>query len=185
MQPLVDIARRTGAIIMIGRHLNKSTGGQSLYRGQGSIGFIGIVRSGILAGKHPERDGVFVLAGQKYNLSKPPESLAYRIRDAAPGDETAVTGYLGVSEVAAQQMISTPEDEGERDKLTEAKEFLRGHFEWRPRVHQKDKGGGGGGRDRMAHHRTGQRPAQDSCPQGFGKRAVGVDVLRSAEGGGR
>jgi hypothetical protein len=125
LQPLVDIARRTGAAIVICRHLNKSTGGQSIYRGQGSIGFIGIVRSGLMVGNHPERDEVFVLAGQKHNLSKPPESLAYRITDAGPGDETAVIKYLGISEVTAQQMNTTPEDEGERDRLAEAKEFLR------------------------------------------------------------
>lgn len=125
MQPLAHMAERTGAAIVICRHLNKSSGGQTIYRGQGSIGFIGIVRSGLIVGNHPERDGMFVLAGQKHNLSKPPDSLGYRIRDAAPGDETAVIEYLGRSEVTADQMNGTPEDEGERDRLTEAKEFLR------------------------------------------------------------
>jgi hypothetical protein len=139
LQPLVDIARRTNAAVVVCRHLNKSTGGQSLYRGQGSIGFIGIARSGLLAGKHPERDGVFVLAGQKHNLSKPPNSLAYRIRDAAPEDETAVIEYLGPSEVTAQQMTSTPEDEAERNKLAEAKEFLRGILRSGPELTTKIK----------------------------------------------
>jgi hypothetical protein len=136
LQPLVDIARRTGAAIVICRHLNKSTGGQSIYRGQGSIGFIGIVRSGLMVGNHPERDEVFVLAGQKHNLSKPPQSLAYRITDASPGDETAVIKYLGTSEVTAQQMNTAPEDEGERDRLAEAKEFLRNVLRAGP-VHSK------------------------------------------------
>ncbi len=125
LQPLVDIARRTGAAIVLCRHLNKSSSGQSIYRGQGSIGFMGIVRSGLMVGNHPERDEVFVLAGQKHNLSKPPDSLAYRITDAGPGDETAIIKYLGRTEVTAQQMNTTPEDEGERDRLAEAKEFLR------------------------------------------------------------
>jgi hypothetical protein len=125
LQPLVDIARRTGAAIVICRHLNKSGGGQAIYRGQGSIGFIGIVRSGLMVGEHPDLENTFVLAGQKHNLSKPPASLAYRIRSARPGDETAVIEYRGVSEVTAQQMSSTPDDEGERSRLAEAKEFLR------------------------------------------------------------
>ena len=139
LQPLVNIAKRTGAAIVICRHLNKSSGGQSIYRGQGSIGFIGIVRSGLMVGEHPERDEVFVLAGQKHNLSKPPESLAYRITDAAPGDETAVIKYLGISEVTAQQMNATPEDEGERDRLAEAKEFLRGILRGGPEFTNKIK----------------------------------------------
>jgi hypothetical protein len=97
------------------------------------------VRSSLLAGNYPERDGVFVLARQKHDLSKPPESLAYRIRDAAPGDETAVIEHLGVSAVTAQQMTSTPEDEGDRDKLTEAKEFLRGILSGGPEFTKKIK----------------------------------------------
>jgi AAA domain/Domain of unknown function (DUF3854) len=125
LQPLVDMARHTGAAIVLCRHLNKSTGGQAIYRGQGSIGFIGIVRSGLMVGEHPELENTFVLAGQKHNLSKPPASLAYRIRSVGLGDETAIIEYRGVSEVTAQQMSSTPEDEGERSRLAEAKEFLR------------------------------------------------------------
>jgi hypothetical protein len=125
LQPLVDMARRTGPAIVLCRHLNKSTGGQAIYRGQGSIGFIGIVRSGLMVGEHPELENTFVLAGQKHNLSKPPASLAYRIRSAGSGDDTAIIEYRGISEVTAQQMSSTPEDEGERSRLAEAKEFLR------------------------------------------------------------
>lgn len=125
LQPLVDIAARTGVAVVICRHLNKSSGGSALYRGQGSIGFIGIVRSGLMVGDHPDREGVHVLAGQKSNLSRPPESIAYRITNAGPGDETAIIEYLGKTEVTAQQMNTTPDDEGERDRLAEAKEFLR------------------------------------------------------------
>lgn len=136
LQPLVDIAARTGAAVVICRHLNKSSGGSALYRGQGSIGFIGIVRSGLMIGDHPDRDDVHVLAGQKSNLSRPPESIAYRITNAGPGDETAIIEYLGKTEVTAQQMNTTPDDEGERDRLAEAKEFLRNVLRVGP-VHSK------------------------------------------------
>jgi hypothetical protein len=78
-----------------------------------------------MVGEHPELENTFVLAGQKHNLSKPPASLAYRIRSAGSGDETAIIEYRGISEVTAQQMSSTPDDEGERSRLAEAKEFLR------------------------------------------------------------
>ncbi len=125
LQPLVNIAQKTGAAIVICRHLNKSSGGPAIYRGQGSIGFIGIVRSGLVVGEHPELEDTYVLAGQKHNLSKPPQSLAYRIRSAGPGDGTAVIEYRGASEVTAALLNTAPGDEGERSRLTEAKEFLR------------------------------------------------------------
>ncbi len=125
LQPLVNIAQRTGAAIVICRHLNKSSGGPAIYRGQGSIGFIGIVRSGLMVGEHPELEETFVLAGQKHNLSKPPESLAYRIGSTGPGDGTARIEYRGVSEVTAAGLNAAPGDEGERSRLVEAKEFLR------------------------------------------------------------
>jgi hypothetical protein len=126
LQPLVDVAEETGAAIKLCRHMNKSSGGGPvIYRGQGSIGIIGIVRSGLMVGDHPDRDQVFILAGQKSNLSKPPESLAYRIRSAGADKDTAVIEYLGVSEVTAQQMSTTPQDEGERDRLSEARDFLK------------------------------------------------------------
>ena len=126
LQPLVNIAKRTGAAIVICRHLNKSSGGgQPIYRGQGSIGFIGIVRSGLMVGTHPELDDTYILAGQKSNLSRPPESLAYSIAATPPEFEVPRISWLGASEVTAREMSSTPGDEGERDRLTEAKEFLR------------------------------------------------------------
>jgi hypothetical protein len=78
-----------------------------------------------MVGDHPDRDQVFILAGQKSNLSKPPESLAYRIRSAGADNDTATIEYLGVSEVTAQQMSATPQDEGERDRLSEARDFLK------------------------------------------------------------
>jgi hypothetical protein len=127
LQPLADIAQRTGAAIVLCRHLNKSGGGVTIYRGQGSIGFIGIVRSGLMVGKHPDQEDAFVLARSKGNLSKPPDSLAYRITEAVTpcGIPTAKVEYLGRTEITADQMNAAPGDEGERDRLTEAKEFLR------------------------------------------------------------
>jgi len=126
LQPLVDMAERTGAAVVLCRHLNKSGGGVTIYRGQGSIGFIGIARSGLMAGEHPDREGEFILAGAKGNLSEKPDSLAYRIVGAATADgiPTARIEYLGRTEVSADQMNNAAHDE-ERGARSEAKEFLR------------------------------------------------------------
>jgi putative DNA primase/helicase len=126
LQPLADVAQRTGAAVVLCRHLNKSSGGETIYRGQGSIGFIGIARSGLMVGEHPDHDDVLVLAAAKGNLSEKPDSLAYKIVGATTRESipTARIEYLGRTEVTADRM-NAAHDEGEPDRLGEAKRFLR------------------------------------------------------------
>lgn len=123
LAPLARMAERTGAAVLLVRHLNKSQGGNALYRGGGSIGIIGAARSGLLAGEHPEEDGLLVLAGQKSNLSTPPDSLAYRIVTAANG--AARIEYAGVTEARADALLRTAGDPEQKSVLREAMEFLR------------------------------------------------------------
>lgn len=122
LTPLKQMAERTGAAVLLVRHLNKTPGGNPLYRGGGSIGIIGAARSGMVVGRHPDDEELRVLAGQKNNLSLPPESLAYRIETADNG--AARITYEGVSEATAGQLLRVPVDEEEKSALTEAKEFL-------------------------------------------------------------
>ena len=74
LTPLKQMAERTGAAIVLVRHLNKTPGGNPLYRGGGSIGLIGAARSGLVVGRHADDDELRVLAGQKNNLSLPPKA---------------------------------------------------------------------------------------------------------------
>lgn len=127
LTPLAKMAERTGAAVVIIRHLNKAVGMSALYRGGGSIGIIGAARSGLMVGRHPEDESLRVLAGQKNNLSLPPESLVYGIETAANG--AARIGYKGTTDTNAQQLLKVPGDEEERSALSEAKEFLLGELE--------------------------------------------------------
>ena len=122
LTPLKRMAEWTGAAVVLVRHLNKTQGGNPLYRGGGSIGIIGAARSGMVVGPHPDSDDLRVLAGQKNNLSLPPRSLAYKIETAKSGAARIV--YRGYSEATAAQLLRVPEDEEEKSALTEAKEFL-------------------------------------------------------------
>jgi len=122
LTPLKRMAERTGAAVLLVRHLNKSQGGNPLYRGGGSIGIIGAARSGMVVGPHPDSEELRVLAGQKNNLSLPPRSLAYKIKTAENG--SAKIAYQGFSEATAAQLLRVPEDEEEKSALSEAKEFL-------------------------------------------------------------
>ena len=130
LTPLKRMAERTGAAVVLVRHLNKTQGGNPLYRGGGSIGIIGAARSGMVVGPHPDLDHLRVLAGQKNNLSLPPQSLAYEIETAENGAARIV--YRGFSEATAGQLLQVPDDEEEKSALTEAREFLNSELRPHP-----------------------------------------------------
>jgi hypothetical protein len=123
LTPLKQMAERTGASVVIVRHLNKAVGGSALYRGGGSIGIVGAAWSGLVAAKHPDDDMLRVLAGQKNNLSLPPDSLSYSIETAANGAARIV--YQGIADIGANDLLKAPLDEEERTALDDAKDFIR------------------------------------------------------------
>src|SRR5215213_5696162 len=124
LKPLKQLAERTGAAVVIVRHLNKTPGGNVLYRGGGSIGIIGAARSGLIVGPHPHDEELRILASQKHNLSMPPESLSYRITSAPDNPDAAAIVYKGVTEMNAKDILKPPVEEEERSALEEAKDFL-------------------------------------------------------------
>ena len=75
---LAAMAQRTGVAVVLVRHLNKSGGSNPLYRGAGSIGLIGAVRSALLVGLDPSDPGLRILAQTKTNLNRTVESLSFR-----------------------------------------------------------------------------------------------------------
>src|SRR6202022_2427238 len=48
---IADMAERPAAAVVVVRHMNKSGGGNPMYRGGGSIGIIGAARSALLFGR--------------------------------------------------------------------------------------------------------------------------------------
>ncbi len=122
LHALKEVAERTGAAILIVRHLNKSAGGSPIYRGGGSIGIIGAARSGLLVAKDPDNEELRVLASTKCNLAAQPASLSYRLE---PGANGAVrVAWLGSSSHTAQSILAMPEGQGERDAVSQAAEVL-------------------------------------------------------------
>ncbi len=123
LAPLAVLAERTGAAVVVVRHLNKGTGGKALYRGGGSIGIIGAARSALLVAKDPQDEDRRVLAAQKNNLSKPAPSLSFSLEDTANRAARVVWG--GESPLDASQLLAAPPDGGVRTAEAEAKGFLR------------------------------------------------------------
>lgn len=76
---LADLAESTGATILLIRHLNKTTGGNPLYRGGGSIGIVGAARAAFLVARDPDDSDRLILAATKSNLAAMPPALAFRL----------------------------------------------------------------------------------------------------------
>ncbi|MHB8160593.1 MAG: AAA family ATPase [Thermoleophilia bacterium] len=121
---MAALAEGTGAAILVIRHLNKTAGGNPLYRGGGSIGIIGAARSGLLVARDPEQeqDGERrVLASTKSNLGPMPASLSFHL-EQAENDASRVL-WDGASSYDASALLAQADDT-ERGALEEAIEFL-------------------------------------------------------------
>jgi RecA-family ATPase len=124
LAPLGELAERMHVAIWLLRHLNKAPGGNPLYRGGGSIAFIGAVRSGLLAAQDPEDETGErrIIAGTKSNLARASQALMYHIESQANG--TAFVVWDGVSGQTATSLL-TPIDPEDKSQLAEAVEFLK------------------------------------------------------------
>lgn len=123
LMPMVGLAEETGAAIVLLRHLNKSSGGSALYRGGGSIGFVGVARSGLIVARDPDDPTRVVLASNKSNLGPPPPSLNYRLVGCENG--AARVEWEGHSIHTADTLVKNPENDGENTAHNEAVAFLR------------------------------------------------------------
>jgi hypothetical protein len=103
MHRLKLLAEKLNVAILIVRHLNKLIGGPALYRGGGSIGITGAVRSALVVGKNPNNQQQCVLAPVKCNLAAKPKSLAYVVETA--GDVSRI-GWLGETDLQADDVLA-------------------------------------------------------------------------------
>ena len=120
---LAATAERTGAAILVLRHLNKSTGGPAVYRGGGSIGIIGAARSALVVGRDPDDENRMVLAVTKANLAPIAPSLTYRMVDR---DGVGAVEWGGVTARSAGELLAARSDPSadERSALDDAKAVL-------------------------------------------------------------
>ena len=122
LAPLAGLAERTGAAVLVIRHLNKASANNPLYRGGGSIGIIGAARIAFVVGKDPQDENRRVLASTKNNLAMSPASLMFSLEEAESG--SVRVNWLGQSEVSAKDLLATPQDREHADARSEAVEFL-------------------------------------------------------------
>lgn len=107
LQPLKAMATLTGAAVLVVRHLTKgSAGGKALYRGGGSIGFIGAARAAYLVADLVDDPGTKAFACVKNNLAPKPPTLTYKIE--AVDDEPYVV-WGEALDMGAQAILDGPE----------------------------------------------------------------------------
>lgn len=128
MTPLVEMAQRTGTLVVGNRHLNKGTGGPAIYRGMGSIGIGGLARSVWCVADEPGEGGGYVMASVKMNLCKRHPSLRYSLGEAVlPTGSVSVIEWRGVSGLTADDVLG--EDPAQAGALMSAARALQGLLE--------------------------------------------------------
>lgn len=105
---LKQLAEDFGMAVVAVRHLNKGDGGEALFRGGGSIAFVGASRSAILvAPENPDDPDVVVMAHTKSNNGRKARvALTYRVVDAKHGAiETSKVAWVGTSDLTPNQLL--------------------------------------------------------------------------------
>ena len=125
LAPLAALAARTGAAVLVIRHLNKSGGQNAKYRGGGSIGIFGAARSALLAAPDPNDPSRKVLAVNKHNLYGEVPALAYEMVEVHKPIPTVQVRWLGPTTHTARDLLVDAESDDDRSALDEAIAWLR------------------------------------------------------------
>jgi hypothetical protein len=133
LAPLKSMAERTGAAVLVVRHLNKSAKvTDPLLRGGGSIGIIGAARAGLIVGRDPDDPSRRVLALSKSNLAPDTRpSLAYCVETDAEYDVGRLR-WLGTCDQTARDLLDA--DQEPTGAVGEAASVLRELLEEGPQL---------------------------------------------------
>ena len=146
LAPLATLAAETDACVLLVRHLRKAGGANAVYRGAGSIGIVGAVRTGLMISRHPDDAELRVLTVSKSNVGPPGRSLGFRLAGAAGGGPTVVD-WTGPLDVTADDLFGScvPLRAGlwARERAAEwLREFLSGGAKRAPEVESAARAAG-------------------------------------------
>ena len=124
---LAEVAERTGCAVVLIGHLNKAAGGQSAYRGLGSIDFRAAARSVLLIGRVKREPNVRVIIHDKSSLAPEGKPMVFSL-----GAESGFS-WIGEYDITADELLSgtggnteTKTEQAERlilDLLADGKEM--------------------------------------------------------------
>ncbi len=122
---LARVAERTGAAVVLVRHLTKKGSGNAITAGAGSIGITGAARVVLVVSADATNPAHRILAVAKSNLAKKPESLKFSL--VQRGESSAIrwegTSPLTADELAVQRATDATDSKLLRDEATD---FLAG-----------------------------------------------------------
>jgi hypothetical protein len=105
LHPVRDMAERTGAAVLVVRHLRKAATDSAVQRGGGSIGIIGAARVGLMVARDPADADRRILAVTKSNVGAIPPAMAYRLlADDALG--VAAVAWEGPTDHRADDLLA-------------------------------------------------------------------------------
>src|SRR5262249_52054467 len=119
--PLTQLAEKSGAAVLVVRHLNKQASKNVTYRGGGSIGIIGVARSGLIVCKDPDAPKRRLLGVSKCNLCQPPAVLRYEVISEG---KTSRVVWHGESDADIEKLLARQENP-ESKTSKKADEFLK------------------------------------------------------------
>jgi hypothetical protein len=109
LHPVMLMAERTGAAVVVVRHLRKAATDSAVQRGGGSIGIIGAARVGLMVARDPADADRRILAVTKSNVGAIPPSMAYRlVADDALG--VAAVAWEGPTDHQADDLLAGAAD---------------------------------------------------------------------------
>jgi putative DNA primase/helicase len=128
LAPLAVLAARKSVAVILVRHLNKTAGGNALYRGGGSIGIIGLSRAGCLFGVDPTdpTKARRVMIPHKHNLSglASPYAFTIIVKDVPGLGPVSKIRWDGPCDVSTTDLLDQPVTAAEQSDLDDAMAFL-------------------------------------------------------------
>jgi hypothetical protein len=125
LTPLVLMAQRTGVAVLMVRHFNKGGGEKAIYRGGGSIAFVGVCRIAYVLAEHPDNGDKRVLAQAKINIARTAPSLSFSLQYPPVSDPEAVPHIVwddGVCDYDANALLSARRSEERKEIIRELRD---------------------------------------------------------------
>ncbi|MGO8749763.1 MAG: AAA family ATPase [Thermoguttaceae bacterium] len=113
LAPLAQLIDKYVVAVIAIRHLNKSRGQQTLYRGLGSVGIVAAARSHFVFGVSLQDPNMRIMAHSKCNLTPRSSSLLYEPID--DGNETVRIVWRGPCDFTAEQIIAQKHGSQQKD----------------------------------------------------------------------
>ena len=124
LAPLSDLAARFKVAVVLIHHLNKSAGGNAIYRTIGSIAFTAAVRAAYVVVKDKDNPERRLLLPTKNNLAKDSTGLAYSVKSNEQ-DQPVIAWELESVAITAAEALTQPDSHSESADNDWAVEVLR------------------------------------------------------------